>query len=112
METINVCVIIGFVLGVYMFVRKLNEIWYLVKLGRKAYKSLPPGDMGWPLLGSSFSFYKAFTVGGDPDSFIYHLLTRYISSSLFIELCISLSRAYHERLLKINLNRFLKKQAP
>ncbi|XP_022952147.1 beta-amyrin 11-oxidase-like [Cucurbita moschata] len=76
MEMINVCTIIGAVLGVYMFVRKLNEIWYLVKLGRKAYKSLPPGDMGWPLLGSSFSFYNAFTVGGDPDSFIYHLLSR------------------------------------
>ena len=112
METINVCVIIGFVLGVYMFVRKLNEIWYLVKLGRKAYKSLPPGDMGWPLLGSSFSFYKAFTVGGDPDSFINHLLSKYVSSSLFIRSCVLLLCAYHERLLKINLNRFLKKQAP
>ena len=83
MEMLSVCVIIGSVLGVYFFVRKLNEVWYLVKLGRRVYKSLPSGDLGWPLIGSSFSFYKAFKAGGDPDSFIHHLISRYISSSLF-----------------------------
>uniref|UniRef100_A0A0A0LI74 Cytochrome P450 n=1 Tax=Cucumis sativus TaxID=3659 RepID=A0A0A0LI74_CUCSA len=73
---LSVCVIIGSVLGVYFFVRKLNEVWYLVKLGRRVYKSLPSGDLGWPLIGSSFSFYKAFKAGGDPDSFIHHLISR------------------------------------
>ncbi|XP_038877829.1 beta-amyrin 11-oxidase-like [Benincasa hispida] len=76
MEIISAYVIIGSVLWVYLFVRKFNEIWYLVKLGRKVYKSLPPGDFGWPFIGYSLSFYKAFKAGGDPDSFISHLLSK------------------------------------
>ncbi|KAL0553015.1 hypothetical protein IC582_006897 [Cucumis melo] len=76
MEMLSVCVIVGSVLGVYFFVRKLNEIWHLVKLGRRVYKSLPPGDLGWPLIGSSLSFYRAFKAGGDPDSFIHRLISR------------------------------------
>ncbi|XP_011652660.1 beta-amyrin 11-oxidase [Cucumis sativus] len=77
MELMNVCVIIGVVLGFYVFVRRFNEIWYLFKLGRKLNKSLPPGDLGWPFVGSTFSFYKAFKVEGDPYTFIHTLLLRY-----------------------------------
>ena len=94
MEMLSVCVIVGSVLGVYFFVRKLNEIWHLVKLGRRVYKSLPPGDLGWPLIGSSLSFYRAFKAGGDPDSFIHRLISRYISSSLFHSLVFRLFFQY------------------
>ena len=82
MELMNVCVIIGVVLGFYVFVRRFNEIWYLFKLGRKLNKSLPPGDLGWPFVGSTFSFYKAFKVEGDPYTFIHTLLLRYLSLHL------------------------------
>ena len=74
----NVCVIIGVVLGFfYVFARRFNEIWYSFKLGRKIYKSLPPGDLGWPFVGSTLAFNKAFRVVGDPYTFIHTHLLRY-----------------------------------
>lgn len=79
---ISVCVIIGVVLGVCLLVRRLNELWYLVKLGGRAYKSLPPGDLGWPVIGYSFSSYKTFIVQEDPISFIQSLHSRYLFQSL------------------------------
>ncbi|KAA0038543.1 beta-amyrin 11-oxidase-like [Cucumis melo var. makuwa] len=84
MEMISVCVIIGVVLGVSLLVfRRLNELWYLVKLGGRAYKSLPPGDLGWPVIGSSFSFYKTFVVQEDPISFIQSLHSRYGKGGIY-----------------------------
>uniref|UniRef100_A0A9I9CGS2 Beta-amyrin 11-oxidase-like n=1 Tax=Cucumis melo TaxID=3656 RepID=A0A9I9CGS2_CUCME len=84
MEMISVCVTIGVVLGVSLLVfRRLNELWYLVKLGGKAYKSLPPGDLGWPVIGSSFSSYKTFMVQEDPISFIQSLHSRYGEGGIY-----------------------------
>uniref|UniRef100_A0A9I9E8S1 Beta-amyrin 11-oxidase-like n=1 Tax=Cucumis melo TaxID=3656 RepID=A0A9I9E8S1_CUCME len=84
MEMISVCVIIGVVLGVSLLVfRRLNELWYLVKSGGRAYKSLPPGDLGWPVIGSSFSSYKTFVVQEDPISFIQSLHSRYGKGGIY-----------------------------
>ncbi|KAH9705174.1 Ent-kaurenoic acid oxidase 2 [Citrus sinensis] len=47
----------------------------LCKLGEKK-NSLPPGEMGWPLLGNMLSLIKAFR-SSDPDSFIHCLVDRY-----------------------------------
>ncbi|KAI4313324.1 hypothetical protein L6164_026311 [Bauhinia variegata] len=66
-------------LGSYAFVfkilRKLNGWYYEFMLGKKQYP-LPPGDMGWPLVGNLFAFTKAFK-SEDPDSFVNNLVSRY-----------------------------------
>nr|BBI21930.1 cytochrome P450 monooxygenase [Momordica charantia] len=77
----NFWALLGASIGLYFFVfgflRNFNELWYFLRLGGKIYNALPPGHMGWPLLGSSLSFYKAFKIGGDPNSIINHLVSRY-----------------------------------
>lgn len=60
---------------VFGFLRKINEWLYVRKLGEKKY-SLPPGDMGWPFLGTMLSFLRAFKFR-DPDSFISGFVTRF-----------------------------------
>lgn len=64
-------------------VKRVNEWYYVNRLGEKRH-SLPPGDMGWPLIGNMWSFFKAFN-SSNPDSFIYDLVNRCFSSvSLFL----------------------------
>jgi ent-kaurenoic acid hydroxylase len=41
--------------------------------GRRA--RLPPGDMGWPVVGAMWAFLWAFR-SGDPDSFIGSFIRR------------------------------------
>ncbi|XP_023007793.1 beta-amyrin 11-oxidase-like isoform X2 [Cucurbita maxima] len=65
---------VGFVL-VFEVLKRLNGLYYAVKLGKK-WGELPPGDLCWPLLGSTLSFLKSFTVG-PPESFIRAFTTRY-----------------------------------
>jgi ent-kaurenoic acid hydroxylase len=52
----------------------INWLLYEAKLGVKQY-SLPPGDMGWPLIGNMWSFLKAFK-SNDPDSFMASFVKR------------------------------------
>ncbi|KAI4327251.1 hypothetical protein L6164_019735 [Bauhinia variegata] len=67
------------VLGAYLFVFKLlrnvNGWYYHVKLGKKQ-QPLPPGDMGWPLVGKAFK-------SEDPDSFINKLISRHGRTGIY-----------------------------
>ena len=66
----------------HTFGRRLNGWYYDMKLGEKQ-RLLPPGDMGWPLIGNMLSFLRDFRSGtGQPDSFIQSLVSR----SLFLSL--------------------------
>ncbi|KAJ1386546.1 Cytochrome P450 [Sesbania bispinosa] len=83
-------VLVGVLLGGYAFVfgflRRVNEWYYVgfrVHQGKKNNMQypLPPGDLGWPFLGSMFTFLKAFK--SDPDSFINNLVSRYGRTGMY-----------------------------
>ena len=61
------------------FVWRLNEWYYNLKLRKKQYP-LPPGHLGWPLIGNMLTFVKDFS-SGHPDSFINNLVSRSLSFS-------------------------------
>ncbi|XP_023007798.1 beta-amyrin 11-oxidase-like isoform X1 [Cucurbita maxima] len=61
-----------FVLGI---LKRLNGWYYAAKLG-KTWPKLPPGHMGWPLLGSTILFLKSFS-SGQPRNFIRSFYIRY-----------------------------------
>ncbi|XP_057453960.1 beta-amyrin 11-oxidase-like [Lotus japonicus] len=61
--------------------RRLNGWYYDVKLRKKQYP-LPPGDMGWPLIGNLIPFYKDFS-SGRPNSFINNLLLKYGEGGIY-----------------------------
>jgi hypothetical protein len=63
------------------FVWRLNEWYYNMKVRKKQYP-LPPGHLGWPLIGNMLAFVKDFK-SGHPDSFINNLISR---SLLFLPL--------------------------
>lgn len=67
-----VAIVTGTYVFIFVFLRKINE-WYFVSMLGKKQKPLPPGDMGWPFVGNMFSFLKAFN-SQDPDSFIANLI--------------------------------------
>ncbi|XP_038686079.1 beta-amyrin 11-oxidase-like [Tripterygium wilfordii] len=56
---------------VYWLMKNANELYYC--LGKK---NLPPGDMGWPLIGNTLSFSRAFK-SANPESFLENLVSRY-----------------------------------
>ncbi|XP_004510261.1 beta-amyrin 11-oxidase-like [Cicer arietinum] len=55
-------------------VRNMNEWYYDNKLRKKEYP-LPPGDMGWPIIGNLWTFYKYFS-SGQPDTFINNIVNK------------------------------------
>mgnify|MGYP004712331787 FL=1 len=85
MEYDQVCfftaVIMVMVSIVYSLLRKTNDWIYVSPLGGLQ-KTLPPGDLGFPLIGNMFSFFRAFKFG-NPDSFISSFTTR---SPLYLSL--------------------------
>ena len=85
MELNFVWLIVAALLGgwvfVFWFLKKVNECYYVGRMGETAY-SLPPGDMGWPFLGNMLSFIKSLRTG-DPNSFIYSLESRSLSQTFF-----------------------------
>jgi ent-kaurenoic acid hydroxylase len=66
--------IVGALLVLRALLKNVNWLLYEAKLGVKQY-SLPPGDMGWPLIGNMWSFLKAFK-SNDPDSFMASFVKR------------------------------------
>ncbi|XP_061362725.1 beta-amyrin 11-oxidase-like [Gastrolobium bilobum] len=73
--------ILGSYLFVKKFVRRLNGWYYDLKLRNKQYP-LPPGDMGWPLIGNLLAFFEAFK-SGHPNSFINNLVSKYGGTGIY-----------------------------
>ncbi|KAL0550474.1 hypothetical protein IC582_014993 [Cucumis melo] len=49
---------VGFVLG-FGVLKRLNNLYYALKLGKK-WDELPPGDLSWPLVGSTLILSQIF----------------------------------------------------
>ncbi|XP_059428652.1 beta-amyrin 11-oxidase-like [Corylus avellana] len=83
MELNFVYLIVAALLGgwvfVFWFLKRVNEWYYVGRVGEMAYP-LPPGDMGWPFIGNMLSLMKCLRAG-DPNSFIYNLVSRYRNSA-------------------------------
>uniref|UniRef100_A0A5B6YW95 Uncharacterized protein n=1 Tax=Davidia involucrata TaxID=16924 RepID=A0A5B6YW95_DAVIN len=73
--------LLGGSFALFGLLKRANEWLYVSTLGDKKH-SLPPGDMGWPLIGTMWSFFKAFKYG-DPDSFISSFVTRYGNTGIY-----------------------------
>lgn len=76
--SIVAAVMLGTYFLVFDFLRKINECYYVNGLGKKQINSLPPGDMGLPLIGNMWSFIRAFQ-SQEPESFIKNLKKRSVS---------------------------------
>ncbi|CAJ2657851.1 unnamed protein product [Trifolium pratense] len=73
--------IIGALLVLRALLKNVNWLLYEAKLGRKQY-TLPPGDMGWPLIGNMWSFLRAFK-SNDPDSFMASFVKRFGKTGIY-----------------------------
>ncbi|XP_075640900.1 ent-kaurenoic acid oxidase 2-like isoform X1 [Castanea sativa] len=73
--------LVGGSVAIYWLLKSANQWYYVSRLGREQY-SLPPGDMGWPLIGNMWSFLFAFKYG-DPDSFISNMAARFGRTGIY-----------------------------
>ncbi|KAI3731963.1 hypothetical protein L1987_63157 [Smallanthus sonchifolius] len=77
---------VGILLGLVLILKwglKSVNIWiYERHLGETTRQSLPPGDLGWPLIGNMLLFLRAFK-STDPDSFISSFVNRFGSSGIY-----------------------------
>ncbi|CAJ1929061.1 unnamed protein product [Sphenostylis stenocarpa] len=78
---ILVAALLGGYAFVFGFLRRVNEWYYVSRLGRNMQHPLPPGHLGWPFFGNMLTFFKAFK--SDPDSFIYDLVFRYGRTGMY-----------------------------
>ncbi|WJX91911.1 hypothetical protein P8452_73627 [Trifolium repens] len=78
---ISIATLLACYVFVNKFVRNFNGWYYHLKLRNKEYP-LPPGDMGWPLIGNLLSFYKDFS-SGQPNSFITNLFLKYGKNGIY-----------------------------
>ncbi|XP_027352646.1 beta-amyrin 11-oxidase-like [Abrus precatorius] len=65
-----------------IFYKGLNGCYYALKLGKKKHYSLPPGDMGWPLIGNIVFFMRLF-YSQDPNSFLDNLVSKYGRTGIY-----------------------------
>nr|GMD34865.1 Ent-kaurenoic acid oxidase 1 [Ipomoea batatas] len=69
-------------LGCLWVVRRLNSWYYeVLKLGNKRF-SLPPGDLGWPYIGTMILYFRAFT-SSNPDTFYNSYVSRYGKTGMY-----------------------------
>ncbi|KAJ1394416.1 Cytochrome P450 [Sesbania bispinosa] len=83
LHLLSVCVttLLACYIFVVKFLRRLNGWYYDLKLRNKQYP-LPPGDMGWPLIGNLLAFMKDFS-SGHPNSFINNLVLKYGQTGIY-----------------------------
>ncbi|KAK7363236.1 hypothetical protein VNO77_05370 [Canavalia gladiata] len=76
-------VLVGFValLVIRSLLKSANWLLYESHLGMKRY-SLPPGDLGWPIIGNMWSFLRAFK-SAHPDSFISSFESRFGRTGIY-----------------------------
>ncbi|XP_077234326.1 ent-kaurenoic acid oxidase 2-like [Tasmannia lanceolata] len=67
--------------ALYGLLKRVNVWLYESGLGEKRY-SLPPGDLGWPLVGNMWAFLRAFK-SGQPDSFISSFVNRFNRTGIY-----------------------------
>lgn len=65
------------------FGARTAHAWYwTASLGGERRRRLPPGDMGWPLVGGMWAFLRAFK-SGKPDAFIDSFVRRFGRTGLY-----------------------------
>lgn len=74
------CIVVGLICLQWLM-KRANWWLYESKLGDKQY-ALPPGDMGWPLIGTMWTFLRDMK-SSNPDSFINNLVQRYGRTGLY-----------------------------
>ncbi|GJN01131.1 hypothetical protein PR202_ga18370 [Eleusine coracana subsp. coracana] len=75
-------VVMGAVVVLDGVVRWLHGWYREAALGGERRSQLPPGEMGWPVVGAMWSFLRAFK-SGKPDSFIASYIRRFGRSGVY-----------------------------
>ena len=79
-----VAVLLGCYVFIFWFLKRVSEWYYAAMVGETTCR-LPPGDMGWPLLGNMLSLFRTLR-SAHPNSFNYNLVSRSVGLSLYINL--------------------------
>lgn len=62
--------------------RRAHAWYWMASLGGERRSRMPPGDMGWPLVGGMWAFLRAFK-SGQPDFFIDSFARRFGRTGLY-----------------------------
>ncbi|XP_015896795.2 ent-kaurenoic acid oxidase 2 isoform X1 [Ziziphus jujuba] len=73
---------LGGFIAACVILKRANDWFYTSRLGPNQYTTLPPGDMGWPLVGNMWFFLFAFKFG-HPDSFISYFINRFGRTGIY-----------------------------
>ncbi|KAH7668673.1 Ent-kaurenoic acid oxidase protein [Dioscorea alata] len=78
----TVAVITGAVMIAKEAMKRAHKWWQEKKLDKKIRQKLPPGDMGWPVIGNMWTFLRSFK-SSDPDSFIGSFVNRFGRTGIY-----------------------------
>ena len=73
-------------MGLTSLLKSVNRWLFEAKLGDRRF-SLPPGDLGWPFIGTMWAFLRAFK-SSNPDSFISSFVDRFSQLCVFVSVCL------------------------